>query len=158
MQSIKENNKDIAPFEPSERDNVNDALHMYNQNRNTKITNRMNNKMSRMGFVSLSMTGFFLPLFIFFSDIYFINYLPVQIWELLYYAPFIVIIFFVISFINIMNKNSVNLNTYVFIITAPWTINLIFNLFIPVTFISYFGSFIGIFVSYFYLSGKDLFI
>lgn len=97
-------------------------------------------KVGWISFIALAIIGFVLPVFL------------AAILGLLGLIVFVAL--FIISYLKIRDAKTPNAFVYLFILTAPSMINTIFSLFVP-TFGAVAG-FIGIFLSYFILSGKEL--
>ncbi len=108
-------------------------------------------KIEMMSFIMLSIIGMVLPFLAVAADVLLLDNIFVAS-----VLPVIFIVLFVLSYVKIRKADGPGAYAYLFILMAPAVIYFVFSLFMGAV-IGIAGEFVGVAVSYFYLSGKDWF-
>lgn len=109
------------------------------------------NKIGMMSFIMLSIIGMVLPFLIVLADALLLGNALVAL-----ALPVIFTVLFVLSYMKIRKADGPGADAYLFILVAPAVIYSFISLFMP-GMIGIAGEFVGVVVSYFYLSGKNWF-
>ena len=113
------------------------------------------NKISLLGFITLSLIGIILPLGTVLLLVFVLN-IPELVPVIALVTLVLYVLLFIVSYLKVRKATYVSNYTYIFIFTAPSVISTIFALLIPNA-IAAFGGLIGIFISYFVLHGNGVF-